>query len=114
MSGTIGIANSHLSSQNFSVKDVLLFEEYLFVGLLELFDWAESEWHLILLRAHSHTGQVSFPCWTSLIPMLDKREMAWEGNLASVGMSFQTSGIEPCCGGSHVGDRCYSPSFSQL
>ena len=73
VSGTIGIADSHLSSQNFSVKDVLLFEEYLFVGLLELFDWAESEWHLMSVSFAS-----SFPCWTSLIPMLDKREMAWE------------------------------------
>jgi len=29
--------------QSFTVSDALLLEEYLFVSLLELYDWAQSE-----------------------------------------------------------------------
>ena len=31
-------------SQSFTICDALLLEEYLFVSLCELYDWAKSEW----------------------------------------------------------------------
>ena len=37
------ISHCSCSPQNFTLKDALLFEEYLFVKLMEVFDWAECE-----------------------------------------------------------------------
>ena len=66
VSWTAGVANACLSAQIFTIQDALLFEEYLFVGLLELYDWAESEWSLMSVSL------------AGFVPMLGMREMAWE------------------------------------